>query len=73
MALESHFKKDVIRHCEAVALGILSEIFYANKWKNQIYSKVEKIFKEHNLPVKLKNFNKDEVAKLQKNKVDFDP
>lgn len=71
MALENHFKKDAIRHGEAVALGILSEIFYANRGKNKIYKKAEKIFNDHNLPTKLGNFNQEEVAKLQKNIYQF--
>ena len=33
MAIENKLKKDFIRHGEAVALGILCEIYYANKEK----------------------------------------
>ena len=37
MAIENEIKKDFIRHGEAVALGILCEVFYANKGKNNIF------------------------------------
>lgn len=52
MALDKH-SKDFIRHGEAVGLGILCEIFYANKKKNKIYREVEKLLEDFNLPTKL--------------------
>ena len=55
MALEDGKSADVIRHGEAVGLGILCEIYYANR-KNNVYRLVEKILKSYNLPVNLKNF-----------------
>ena len=57
MALEDGKSADVIRHGEAVGLGILCEIYYANR-KNNVYRLVEKILKSYNLPVNLKNFVK---------------
>ena len=47
MALEDGKSADVIRHGEAVGLGILCEIYYANR-KNNIYRLVEKILKSYN-------------------------
>ena len=40
MAIENNLKKDFIRHGEAVGLGLLAEIFYANKSKNELFKKV---------------------------------
>ena len=56
MSLRSN-KNDIIRHGEAVGLGLLCEIFYfENKSKN--YYLVEKLLKEYGLPTNLKNFFK---------------
>ena len=48
MSIENEIKKDFIRHGEAVALGILCEIYYANKGKNNILS-IQKMFEHFNL------------------------
>ena len=53
MAIENHVKKDVIRHGEAVSLGILCELFYANKGKSKLYDETKKILSNFLLPVKL--------------------
>ena len=37
MGIENEVKKDYIRHGEAVALGILCEIYYSNKKKKISY------------------------------------
>ncbi|MDC1096738.1 hypothetical protein OAS47_05445, partial [Pelagibacteraceae bacterium] len=41
------------RHGEAVGLGILSEIFYANKGKNKLYETVKTFLNDYNLPTSL--------------------
>jgi len=53
-------KKDFYRHGEAVGIGILCELYYANKGKNKIFKTVEKFLNELNLPTKINNekFNK---------------
>ena len=63
MAIENELKKDMIRHGEAVALGILCEIYFANKSKNTLFSLSKKFFELFNLPtfLNLKNLNLDKV------------
>ena len=68
MALEDGKSSDVIRHGEAVGLGILCEIYYANR-KNNIYRLVEKILKSYNLPINLKNFVRKKKFRLIFNKI----
>ena len=53
MAVESNLKKDFIRHGEAVGLGILCELFYANKNKTNLYYRVQNLLKEFYLPTLL--------------------
>jgi 3-dehydroquinate synthase len=53
MSIENNLKKDHIRHGEAVGLGILCEIFYANRGKNLLYKKTENLLEQFNLPTKL--------------------
>lgn len=50
MAIENNLKKDVIRHGEAVGIGILSELFYANKNKTALFNKVKSYLIDFNLP-----------------------
>jgi 3-dehydroquinate synthase len=68
MALENNSNNEIIRHGEAVSLGILCEIYYANRGKNNLYKYTEKLLDEFKLPTKInfcdKNINK---VKLQKN------
>jgi|TARA_B110000881_G_C18547675_1_gene502162 3-dehydroquinate synthase len=54
MGIENNLKKDFIRHGEAVGLGILSEIFYANKGKNKLYNTVKNYLDDFMLPTSLK-------------------
>ena len=70
MATDKMIKKDFYRHGEAVGLGILCELYYANQKKNRDYLFVSKILSEFNLPNKIvvKNFKKiqklhDEIYK----------
>ncbi|WP_099339998.1 3-dehydroquinate synthase family protein [Candidatus Fonsibacter ubiquis] len=53
MATEKIFKKEILRHGEAVGIGILAEIYYAKKGISKIYKAVEKLLKIYNLPVKI--------------------
>ncbi len=59
-AIESTYEKilnkqgELIRHGEAVGLGILCEIFYANG-KDKKFYKVFKLLKNYSLPVSLQN------------------
>ena len=54
MAIENELKKDFIRHGEAVALGILCEIYYANKKKNKLFNDVKDLLKSFGLFTDLK-------------------
>lgn len=52
MALDKQ-SNDFIRHGEAVGLGILCELFYANKKKNKIFNETQELLQSFNLPTKL--------------------
>ena len=68
MATENIFKKEILRHGEAVGLGIICEIMYSHNnkisKKNKLIKKVKKILNLYKLPSSL-NF---EESKL-KNKI----
>ena len=53
MAIENNMKKDIIRHGEAVGIGILSELFYASKNKTALYNKVKDYLLAFNLPISI--------------------
>ena len=53
MAIENVSKKDVIRHGEAVSLGMLSEIYYANNGKSKFYNETKKLLGDFKLPTKI--------------------
>ena len=63
MGIENEVKKDYIRHGEAVALGILCEIYYSNK-KNKLFNFAEKLFASYGLPVYL-NIKKVNINKVK--------
>ena len=68
MALDKKNKPDKIRHGEAVGIGILCEIFYANG-KNKEFYLTKKILESYNLKTKINKFiNKKEIKNL-KNKI----
>ena len=68
MALDKKNKPDKIRHGEAVGIGILCEIFYANG-KNKEFYLTKKILESYNLPINISKFiNKKEIKNL-KNKI----
>ena len=58
MTLEKYFKRDYIRHGEAVGIGILCEIYYASMRKNKIFFLVQDLLKNFSLPT---NLNMDKV------------
>ena len=51
-------KEELLRHGEAVGIGMLCEIQYANSLKkNSIFKKTEEILKLYNLPTNLRHLN----------------
>tara|TARA_B100000989_G_C19526382_1_gene467090 strand:+ start:1081 stop:2190 length:1110 start_codon:yes stop_codon:yes gene_type:complete len=64
MSLNSK-NSELLRHGEAVGLGILCEIFYSNKKINKLYLMTKNILEEYSLPVDLKNL-KTKKINLQK-------
>ena len=62
MAIENKLKKDIIRHGEAVSLGILCEIYFANKKKNKLFKLSKNFFELFSLPtfLNLDNLNLDQ-------------
>ena len=65
MSLKNRDNKDAIRHGEAVGIGILCEIYYANG-KDKNYYIAKEILNLYKLPVNLKNFVKS--SKINKTK-----
>ncbi len=64
MALDKKNKPDKIRHGEAVGIGMLCEIFYANG-KNREFYLTKKILENFNLPINIRKFiNKNEIKNL---------
>jgi len=57
MATEKLSGKEIIRHGEAVGIGMLCEIFLANKKKNQIFILTEDLLEKYNLPSNLNNLS----------------
>ena len=55
MAFDKNNRNEVLRHGEAVGLGILCEVYYANK-NNRILDLIKKILISYKLPINLKNF-----------------
>ena len=66
MAIENVSKKDVIRHGEAVSLGMLCEIYYANNGKSNFYNETKNLLGDFKLPTKIfpKKININQI-KLQ--------
>lgn len=71
MGTQNFFKKEIFRHGEAVGLGMLCEIYYANGGNSKIMNETEKLLYKYNLPIKIlkkkvKNFQKihDEIYKF---------
>lgn len=72
MATENIFRKEILRHGEAVGLGIICEIMYSNKNnitnKKNIIKTVKNILNLYGLPVKL-NFTQDKVKNKIQNEI----
>ena len=64
MATQSFYKKEILRHGEAVGVGMLAEIYYGNNGKNKLYRLLEKILIQFNLPTEI-YYNKNLKAKMQ--------
>lgn len=62
--LSSNKKEDILRHGEAVGLGLLCEIFYINS-NNHLYYMVKNLLKKYALPTNLLgvNLNKNDLKK----------
>lgn len=50
-------EKDLIRHGEAVGIGMLSEIYY-NEGKSKKFKYLQLLLKKYKLPINIKKFNK---------------
>ena len=58
MSTQKMFGNEILRHGEAVGVGMLSEILYSNKMKkNKLFFLCLEILKMYNLPTELKNYN----------------
>ena len=58
MSTQKIYGKEILRHGEAVGVGMLSEILYSNKaLKNKIYAECANVLNLYNLPINLKKYN----------------
>jgi 3-dehydroquinate synthetase len=64
-AVDKFYKNFKLNHGEAVAIGILSEMKYANV-KNSFVKEIEDLFKSYNLPNELHLPNKKNLPIFQK-------
>ena len=69
MATDEYFKKDYLRHGEAVGLGIMCEIYYANKGQSKLLNEVENILTTFNLPTKILNIKNSSAQAKMQNKI----
>jgi 3-dehydroquinate synthase len=53
MATQKCFNREVFRHGEAVGIGILCELYYANKGTSKIHTITENLLKKYSLPIKI--------------------
>ena len=66
MSLKNVKNKDAIRHGEAVGIGMLCEIYYANG-KDKNYYLTKEILNLYKLPINLKTFiNSSKIKKIKK-------
>ena len=68
MALQKKMKKEILRHGEAVGLGMLCEIYYANG-KNDDFYLLKDLLKKYGLPTNLKKFVKNKRVNSYKNMI----
>ncbi len=70
MSTQKIFGKEILRHGEAVGIGMLSEIYYSNKGANKIYKDVKKVLSLYNLPINIpfkKNNKQSMLNEVYKN------
>ena len=67
MAMKSK-GNEIIRHGEAVGIGMLCEIYYSSG-KNKIYQSLIKILKDYGLPINLKKFLNKKNPETIKNQI----
>jgi 3-dehydroquinate synthetase len=53
MATENLVKKESFRHGEAVGMGILCELYYANSGEGSVFKKTKNLLLDYGLPVKI--------------------
>ena len=68
MALDKKDKTEKIRHGEAVGIGMLCEIYYANG-KNKNFYLTKRILENFNLPINIKRFIKKKKINSLKNEI----
>jgi 3-dehydroquinate synthetase len=61
-------KREIIRHGEAVGIGLLCEIYYYSG-KNKNFMITKKILHKYNLPVNIRKFTQIKYSKLIQNKI----
>jgi 3-dehydroquinate synthase len=61
MATQKIENKEVYRHGEAVGIGMLCELYLANRKKNKNYFLVKNLLNEFNLPTKIKSNKKSKL------------
>ena len=64
MATQKCFNREVFRHGEAVGIGILCELYYANKGRSKIQTITENLLKKYSLPIKIlenKHINRQKI------------
>lgn len=67
MSLDNN--KEVIRHGEAVGIGLLCEIFYYSGKNNLNFTLVKKILKKYNLPTNILKFIQNKNINVIQNKI----
>ena len=67
MSLDNN--KEVIRHGEAVGIGLLCEIFYYSDKNNLNFMLVKKILKKYNLPINILKFIQNKNINVIQNKI----
>lgn len=60
--------RDVIRHGEAVGIGLLNEIYYYGE-RNKNFLLVRKILRKYNLPINIKKFLNKKYNKIVQNRI----
>lgn len=66
MTTQTILNKEIFRHGEAVGIGLLCELYYANGKKNRLFDYVQTLLENYNLPVKIDTslFNNKKIVLL---------